>query len=123
MTTTPEPRRGPSPGQIRRRRAVALVLVAAAVVAAIAAVAVALPHTHTAAPTITVLPPPPKPFRIVFPEGFTRAQMVERVQAVAKIAERKKKGKKVALARVAYARATRTLTVPCFAPRKRTKVE
>ncbi|HUZ99033.1 MAG TPA: endolytic transglycosylase MltG [Gaiellaceae bacterium] len=30
--------------------------------------------------------PPPKPFRIVFPEGFTRAQMAERVQAVAKIA-------------------------------------
>ena len=32
-------------------------------------------------------PPPPKPFRVVFPEGFTRAQMAERVSAVAKIAD------------------------------------
>jgi len=35
--------------------------------------------------TTTVIPPP-KPFKIVFPEGFTRAQMAQRVQAVAKIA-------------------------------------
>ena len=33
--------------------------------------------------------PPPKPFRIVFPEGFTRAQMAERVGVVARIAEHK----------------------------------
>jgi len=37
-------------------------------------------------PTTTTAPPPPKPFRVVFPEGFTRAQMAQRVQAVAKIA-------------------------------------
>lgn len=35
---------------------------------------------------VATTPPPPKPFKIVFPEGFTRAQMAERVQAVAKIA-------------------------------------
>ena len=36
-------------------------------------------------------PPPPKPLRIVFPEGFTRKQMAERVGAVRKIAQRKRK--------------------------------
>jgi UPF0755 protein len=37
----------------------------------------------------TTAPPPalPKPFKIVFPEGFTREQMAQRVSAVAKIAQ------------------------------------
>jgi len=48
--------------------------------------------------------------------------MADRVQAVAQIAERKR-GKPVALARASYVTATKTLVVPCFAPRKRTKVE
>jgi uncharacterized YceG family protein len=109
--------------QIRRRRAIAVTLVGLAVAAAVVAVAVALPHTHNAAATTTnALPPAQKPFRIVFPEGFTRSTMAERVAAVAKIAERKR-GKPVALARAPYVRATTTLTIPCFAPHKRTKVE
>ena len=118
------PRRSPqpSPGQIRRRRVVALAVVVVAIAAGVVAVVTALPHTHTAAPVTTILPPPPKPFRIVFPEGFTRSQMTQRVQAVAKIA-RRKRGKPVALSSAQYARATRTLTVPCFAPHRRTKVE
>jgi UPF0755 protein len=44
-------------------------------------------------------------FRIVFPEGFTRAQMAERVQAVAKIAVRESK-RKVMLSGKGYAAAT-----------------
>jgi uncharacterized YceG family protein len=112
-----------TPAQIRRRRLTALVLVVLAIAAAVVAVAVALPHTHKAAPpTTTALPPPPKPFRIVFPEGFTRSTMADRVAAVAKIAERKK-GKPVALARTAYVRATKSLVIPCFAPHKQTNVE
>src|SRR2546425_76871 len=82
--------RGPSPEQIRRRRRAALAGILVALLAVVIAVVVALPHvrgSHTAAP---VVPPPPKPFRVIFPEGFTRAQMAGRVQAVAKIAERKK---------------------------------
>jgi len=57
------------------------------------------------------LPPPttaivaPKPFRVVFPEGFTRKQMAERVTAVADIAERKR-GKPVKLKANAYLAAT-----------------
>jgi UPF0755 protein len=116
------PRR-PTPAQVRRRRAVALTIVVLAVAAAIVAVAVALPHaTRDAAPTTTVLPPPPKPFRVVFPEGFTRTQMAQRVQAVAKIAERKKR-KPVKISRSTYLAATRTPAVPCFTPHTRTKVE
>jgi UPF0755 protein len=115
----------PSPAQIRRRRAVALIVLVLAVAAAVVAVAVALPRgSHDTAPTTTapLLPPPPKPFRVVFPEGFTRAQMAQRVQAVARIAERKKR-KPVRISRPAYLAATRTLVVPCFAPHKRTNVE
>jgi UPF0755 protein len=116
------PRR-PSSAQIRRRRAVALAIVVVAIAAAVVAVAVALPRaSHDAAPTTTALPPPPKPFRVVFPEGFTRTQMAQRVHAVAKIAERKKH-KPVKISRSTYAAATRTLVVPCFAPHRRTKVE
>jgi UPF0755 protein len=33
---------------------------------------------------------PPKPLRIIFPEGFTRAQMAERITAVDEIARRKR---------------------------------
>jgi len=110
---------------VRRRRIVALGIVVLAVVVAVTAVAVAVPGTHHAAPSTTAATaaPPPKPFRIVFPEGFTRAQMAERVQAVAKIAQRKRHGRPVALARAGYAKATRVLTVPCFAPHRRTNVE
>jgi UPF0755 protein len=106
-----------------RRRLVALAVVLGALVAAVAAIAVALPHNHKAAPpTTTLAPPPPKPFRIVFPEGFTRAEMAQRVHAVAKIA-RRKSGKPVAISSRAYLAATRTLTVPCFTPQKQVHVE
>jgi UPF0755 protein len=119
---TPPRRQGPSREQVRRRRLVAMALAVAAVIAIVLVVVVALPHSRSAAPTTTVLPPPPKPFRVIFPEGFTRDDMAERVQAVAKIAQRKR-GKTVAIGRRGYLAATRALTVPCFAPRRRTKVE
>ncbi|HEY6461296.1 MAG TPA: endolytic transglycosylase MltG [Polyangiaceae bacterium] len=44
--------------------------------------------THAAPPTTTIRQL--HQFRVVFPEGFTRAQMAERVQAVAKIAHRER---------------------------------
>jgi UPF0755 protein len=117
-----ERRVSPTPAQIRRRRAVAAVVVVVVLGVAAAAVALALPHTHRAAPPAVTVLPPPKPFRIVFPEGFTRSQMAERVEVVARIAERKK-GKPVVLGRSGYKRATRVLTVPCFSPHRRTSVE
>jgi UPF0755 protein len=114
--------RGPTPEQIRRRRRAALTGIVVAVIAVVIAVVVALPHvggSHAAPPTV---PPPPKPFRVVFPEGFTRAQMAERVQVVAKIAERKK-GKPVVLSGKQYLLATKSAVLPCFTPHRQTKLE
>jgi UPF0755 protein len=113
--------RGPSREQIRRRRLVALVAVVAAIVAVVAAVAVAVPHVHHKQ-ALPPPPPPPKPFRIVFPEGFTRAQMAVRVRDVAKIAERKK-GKPVALSQTQYVAATKRARIPCFTPKLQRNLE
>ena len=41
-------------------------------------------------PTTQVLPPPPKPLKIVFPEGFTRREMAQRITAVDAIAVHKR---------------------------------
>jgi uncharacterized YceG family protein len=114
---------GPSPALVRRRRVVALVAAVLAVAGVFAAVWWAVPHVrHEAAPPPPPPPPPPKPFRIVFPEGFTRAQMADRVSAVKKIALRKRH-KQVALTRAQYLVATRSATVPCFGRAPRTNLE
>ncbi|HXV03451.1 MAG TPA: endolytic transglycosylase MltG [Gaiellaceae bacterium] len=42
------------------------------------------------APPPAVVAPPPKPLRIIFPEGFTRRQMADRIGEVNKIAEAKR---------------------------------
>src|SRR4051812_48328394 len=94
----PPERRRVSRARVRRRRLVAagalLLGIAAAVILAIA---------FSGSGKTAVPPPPPHPrsFRIVFPEGFTRAQMADRVAVVAKIAHRES-GKKVKLSRAAY---------------------
>ncbi len=111
-----------SRAQIRRRRAVALAALAIAALVVVFAVRAALPHLHRHRAAPPPPPPPPKPFRVVFPEGFTRADMAQRVSAVALIAKRKR-GAPVRLSRVTYLAATRRLVVPCFTPRVRTKVE
>jgi UPF0755 protein len=57
-------------------------------------------------------------FRVVFPEGFTRAQMVARAQAVAKIAVRESR-RKVKLSGSGYAAATaKPRTFPGFGGKK-----
>ncbi len=118
-----EPRRtGASPAQIRRRRFAALGVAVVVVLAVVAAVAGGIPRGRHAAPVTTAPPLLPKPFHIVFPEGFTRAQMATRVRDVAKIAERKS-GKPVSLAERTYLAATEKVVVPCFKPRLRVRVE
>jgi len=68
-------------------------------------------------PTPTVAAPP-KPFRIVFPEGFTRAQMAARTSAVAVIAHRER-GKQVRLGEKTYLAATaRPRRQPGFGARR-----
>jgi len=113
--------RGPSPEQVRRRRMAALTGILAALIAVAIAVVIALPHVHRSH-AVPPPPPPPKPFRVIFPEGFTRAQMAQRVQVVAKIAERKK-GRPVALSGKQYLLATKRAVLPCFTPRRQTKLE
>ena len=122
MMPVPRQRRGPSPAEVRRRRIVALGLVVGALVLAAVAVAVAIPRVHHTATPTTVVAPPPKPFRVIFPEGFTRAQMADRVAAVAQIAQHKRH-KPVALNKKQYVLATKRLTIPCFTPHVQRKVE
>ena len=69
-------------------------------------------------PATTAVPPPPKPFRVVFPEGFTRAQMAERVQAVAKIAFHER-GVHPRISAKTYLAASGPRRVPGFGPQKR----
>ena len=68
-------------------------------------------------------PPPPHAYRVIFPEGFSRAQMAARVGAVAKIAERERHGDPVRLKARAYLVASRKGNVPCVTPRRRTNLE
>jgi uncharacterized YceG family protein len=77
--------------------------------------------TTTTAPA-AALAAPPKPFRIVFPEGFTRAQMGVRVKAVAQIAEHERH-RPVRLSRAAYLATSRSAVVPCFGGKRQTDLE
>jgi uncharacterized YceG family protein len=74
----------------------------------------------TATGTVETVIAMAKPFHIVFPEGFTRHEMANRVAAVAKIAQRKRHVR-ARLARRTYLAATRTPRVPpCFHGKVRT---
>jgi uncharacterized YceG family protein len=74
----------------------------------------------TATGTVETVIAMPKPFHVVFPEGFTRKQMADRVAAVAKIAARKRKVKP-RLSKAAYLAATAKPRVPpCFRNKVRT---
>ena len=70
-----------------------------------------------AQPATTATVPPPKPFRVVFPEGFTRAQMAERVAAVAKIA-RRERHVRPKLSRKTYLAATGPRRIAGFGAKK-----
>jgi UPF0755 protein len=82
-----------------RRRFVALGVLLVALIGIGFAVASIRDRGHTAAPPKAVAPP--RPFRIVFPEGFTRLQMAARVKDVAAIATRER-GRKPRLAEPGY---------------------
>jgi UPF0755 protein len=87
--------------------------------AALAVVVLALAGcSGSSQPTTTAPPPPPKPFRVVFPEGFTRIDMAQRVQAVARIAYRERHVHPKLSGR-AYLRATGPRLIPGFGPQKR----
>ena len=82
----------------------------------VAAAAAGCGGTGSAAPETTIRQL--RQFRILFPEGFTRAQMVARVTAVAKIAEHEAH-RKVKVSGDAYSAATgRPRAVPGFGSKK-----
>jgi UPF0755 protein len=74
------------------RRGLALVLVAGVIAALAFGARVALEEVGGSGSSdeITSPPPPPKPLRIVFPEGFTRTEMAERITAVNRLAKQRR---------------------------------
>jgi UPF0755 protein len=97
-------RRGPSRATVLRRRLVALGVLIVAIVAAGFAIA-SVGGGDKPKPATTAVAAAPKPFRIIFPEGFTRADMADRVQEVAGIAQRER-GRKPLLSKRGYLAAT-----------------
>jgi peptidoglycan lytic transglycosylase G len=115
MPPRPRPPRRTPRSVVWRRRLIALGVVVAAF--AIAWVAVASVGGKDKTPPPPTVAAPPKPFRIVFPEGFTREQMAARVTAVAKIAQRERH-KRVRLKEKTYlAATTRPRRQPGFGPK------
>jgi len=106
----------PSRRRILVRRvvaAVALLLVLGGIGAALA-----MRGSSNAAPPPTTTIRQLRQFRIVFPEGFTRAQMAQRAQAVAKIAKREGR-RKVKLSAKTYLAATaHRRAIPGFGAKK-----
>jgi UPF0755 protein len=90
---------------VYRRRVVALVMLVAGIAVAWFAVASVGGNDQPKPPPATTAIVAPKPFKVVFPEGFTRKQMAARVMAVAGIA-REERGKRVRLSAHAYLAAT-----------------
>ena len=139
------PPSGPSPRQVARRRALALTAILLILgglgwlaVAAIgggngnseASQSSTLPSSlelrtvtkTTASGLVTTVIAVPKPFHVVFPEGFTRKEMADRVQAVNQIAERKRHVR-AHLSRKAYLAVTRRPlpALPCFKGKPKTQ--
>jgi len=69
-------------------------------------------------PPTTTTPPPPKPFRIVFPEGFTRRDMAQQVHDVVLIALHKRHAR-VHISKRAYLAASGPRVIPGFGSKKR----
>jgi uncharacterized YceG family protein len=80
----------PSRRRILVRRAVALGLVLGLVALLVGSAMAVLGGGEEAAPPPAPVPVAPKPLKIIFPEGFTRAQMAERIDEVNKIAKQKR---------------------------------
>ncbi len=103
----------PQKGQIARRRAIAALLLVAFLGFALwlGVSAFGDSDTEKPPPATTVAAPKPTILRIVFPEGFTRKQMVVRVAEVRQIAKRKRNVTPT-ISGNTYAKASTTAPVP-----------
>jgi peptidoglycan lytic transglycosylase G len=110
--TPPRRHHRPSRGRLLARRAVALVLLVGflglAVWLATVAVGSIRDSNEKPAPAPVVAP---RPLKIIFPEGFTRAQMAERIREVNRIARDRRKVSP-RLSAQAYTRATESSKIP-----------
>jgi UPF0755 protein len=102
------PRRQPNRWRIMRRRLVALFILGGLIGLLYVVIQAALDHGSRSGSTTTTVV---KPFRIVFPEGFTRRDMAARITAVAQIA-RQERGVKPALSARRYMKLTRKSPLP-----------
>ncbi len=117
MPPRPRPPRRTPRSVVYRRRLLALVVLLAGLAVAWFAIASGGSSNKPKPPPPTTVLARPKPFRVVFPEGFTRKQMAERVTVVAAIAKRER-GKHVRLTAKAYLAATaRPRREPGFGPK------
>jgi UPF0755 protein len=102
----------PSRGRIAARRGIALVLLAGGLGLAVWLVTLAVGSVgggeKKATPPAPVAPPA---LKIIFPEGFTRAQMAARIRAVDKIARNRRKVNPK-LSASAYLKATASSKIP-----------
>ena len=107
------PERRPPKGQLVRRRALAALLLFGSIALALwlGVSAFGDSETEEPRPATTVAAPKPTILRIVFPEGFTRKEMVKRVAEVRQIAKTKRKVTPK-LSGNAYATAVKAAQVP-----------
>lgn len=94
LRPSPPPRRPPRPSrsQLAARRAIALVVLAGGLGLAVWLVLLAVGSIRDGgAKKANPAPVAPPALKIVFPEGFTRAQMAERIKAVNAIARERRK--------------------------------
>ncbi len=91
-----------------RRRLLALIILAGLIGLLYLAVRIALDHNSGTSSTATTVV---KPFKIVFPEGFTRRDMAERITTVTQIASTER-GIKPALSASRYMELTRRSPLP-----------
>ncbi|HKP19409.1 MAG TPA: endolytic transglycosylase MltG [Gaiellaceae bacterium] len=78
MVEPPKLTRRPTPEQVYRRRVTALVLLALLTAVAVWIAWMTLRTHKTSAPPPTTTVAPPKVVKVLFPEGFTRAEMAQR---------------------------------------------
>ena len=116
------PKPGPPPRQVPRERvlrrrlaAVGGALVVLLVVYGIVELATGTKTANAPTTTAVVLA---KPFRIVFPEGFSRREMAHRVQVVARIAQSKHRGH-VRFSQRTYLAATHARRLAGFGAKRR----
>jgi peptidoglycan lytic transglycosylase G len=108
------PRRRVSRGRLFARRALALGVLSLFIALAVWLAVTALGSVRdrvAASPPAPVVAPPPKPLKIIFPEGFTRREMADRVAAVKGIAAVKRQ-KQTRITRSAYLRLTERSALP-----------